>query len=103
MGGKRPDQYQISPREGRSTDYKSNPEDTHGKSGDLGELWDRERQKMAENRGEAQGQPFLPDVPAPSAEANRAARAREQELLDSELDREPGAADTHTDKENPLV
>jgi hypothetical protein len=103
MGGKRPDQYRISPREGRSTDYKNNPEDTHGQTGDLGEIWDRERQKMAGSRGDAQGQPFLPDVPAPSAEANRAARALAENEEQNDLDRRPGAADTRPGGENPLV
>lgn len=75
MGGKRPDQYQIAPSEGRTTDYKRYPEATHGQNKDLDTEGDKQR--LAEGNGK--GQPFLPDVPAPSAEANRAAKAEQLE------------------------
>ncbi|HET8653943.1 MAG TPA: hypothetical protein VFL93_00320 [Longimicrobiaceae bacterium] len=75
MAGKRPDQYQITHREAGATDYKFNPESSHGKGGDL-DTREGDKQRLARSRQQAEGQPFLPDVPAPSAEANRAASAQ---------------------------
>ena len=73
MAGKRPDQYQIDPAEGRTTDHKTNPQSSHGGRGhgDEDELRHGDKQRLAESK--KGGQPFLPDVPSPSAEAQRAA------------------------------
>jgi hypothetical protein len=94
MGGKRPDQHRIAPAEGGSTDYKRYPEATHGKDEDLDTTGDKQR--LAQSMKDSRAQPFLPDVPEPSAEANRA-----RKLTDVEA--EPGAGDTETRKEDPLA
>ena len=99
MAGKRPDQYQIDPSEGRSTDHKFNPQNSHGEMGDLTEMRRGDKQRLTESkRG---GQPFLPDVPAPSAEAQRAARQTDDEGVPQHGP--VGAADSNPGKENPLV
>ena len=90
MAGKRYDQYNIAPSEAGSTDYKRYPEATHGQNVDL----DTEGDKQRLAHGQGKGQPFLPDVPAPSAEANRGSKLPEEQ---------PGAADTDTGTENPLA
>lgn len=77
MGGKRPDQYQIDPREGRSTDHKFNPEDNHAGAGDPSHFPDEDKARLEQGK---EGQPFLPDVPSPSAEVNRAMKADEGQL-----------------------
>ena len=100
MAGKRPDQYAIDPSEGRTTDHKFNPQNSHGAGGDLTDFREGDKRRLAESkRG---GQPFLPDVPSPSADAQRAARrdADEDALLGNDT---PGAAEVRPGKENPLV
>jgi hypothetical protein len=94
MAGKRPDQHNIAPSEAGSTDYKRYPEATHGPDGDLEHFAESDKQRLAQSRKEGQGQPFLPDVPSPSAEANRGTKIPEEQ---------PGAAQTESGKENPLV
>lgn len=96
MGGKRPDQYRIAPSEGGSTDYKRYPQATHGKDEDLDT--EADKQRLAKSMQEGKGQPFLPDVPAPSAAANRG-----RKLPDEDIDETPGAAETDTRKEDPLA
>lgn len=100
MGGKRPDQYRIAPSEGGSTDYKRYPEATHGKDEDLDTEGDKQR--LAQSMKDGRGQPFLPDVPAPSAEANRARRPQEEAETEN-ANETPGAADAETRKEDPLA
>lgn len=99
MGGKRPDQYAIAPNEGRTTDYKFNPQVTHGQDADQPQLREGDKQRLAASQ--AGDQPFMPDVPAPSAQANRAARAAQGQLEDGETDE--AETDTDTRKENPLA
>ena len=103
MGGKRPDQYRIDPSEGRSTDHKTNPQNTHGGAGaggDLTEIRAGDKQRLAESQ--KGGQPFLPDVPAPSVEAQRAA-SNAADHDDMEALPHTGDATTETRKENPLA
>lgn len=96
MAGKRPDQHNIAPSEAGATDYKHHPQSTHGKDQDLD--MEGDKQRLAQSMKEGKGQPFLPDVPAPTADANRGKKL--QEDTDPE---KAGAADTETRKENPLA
>lgn len=96
MGGKRPDQHNIAPAEAGATDYKHNPQTTHGKDEDRD--MKRDKQRLAQSMQDGRGQPFPPDVPSPSVDANRA-----RESAQDQDDEQPGAADTETRKEDPLV
>jgi hypothetical protein len=85
MAGKRPDQHNIDPGEAGSTDHKTNPQVGQGHSS-LDETVTGDRQRLAQSRtNQRGGQPFLPDVPSPSAEANRAAH-REQVDAEEQTD-----------------
>ena len=70
MGGKRPDQYNIDPREAGATDYKNLPQNGHGNS-DLDDTVALDKQRLAQGQQAAKGQPFLPNIPSPSAHANQ--------------------------------
>lgn len=78
MAGKRPDQHNIDPGEASATDYKTNPQVGRGNSSRDNTV-EGDRQRLSESNEESDGQPFLPDVPSPSAEASRAASRRSED------------------------
>ncbi|MDB4948688.1 MAG: hypothetical protein JWM27_1337 [Gemmatimonadetes bacterium] len=65
MGGKRPDQYNIDPREAGSTDYKTLPQSGHGRS-DLDDTVELDRQAVAQSQHDARGIPTPGVHPSPS-------------------------------------
>ena len=63
MGGKRPDQYQLDPGEGRATDYKFRR---------------RAEEGMHEQADEGGGQPIPPTLPSPAARNPVTARGKKK-------------------------
>lgn len=68
MGGKRPDQYNIDPREAGATDYKNLGQNGHGKVDDTLEL-DKQRMGQEEAQLAAEAGPHNPGKPQPSVHA----------------------------------
>jgi hypothetical protein len=91
MGGKRPDQHNIDPGDSGASDHKNLPQTGRGKS-NLDDTVNLDRQKFERSRNEARSnQAFLPDVPSPSAEANRAAHPKQIEAEEQgDVEEEPG-------------
>lgn len=85
MGGKRPDQYQIDPDEGRTSDHKRMPNTPREADRD-----DQTFSEAMEGRL-AQKQPIPADVPSPEAERARERLDREEEEDEADGDGRSGS------------
>lgn len=69
MGGKRPDQHNIDPREAGATDYKTLPQTGQGES-NLDDTVELDKQRLARSEEETSHLPYNRGKPAPSVHAN---------------------------------
>lgn len=87
MAGKRPDQHNIDPGEAGATDYKTRPQVGRGNTSEDGTV-EGDRQRLAASELSKAGQPFPPDVPAPSVDATRRMEAARNDADDEDGDEE---------------
>lgn len=101
MGGKRPDQYNIDPREAGTTDYKNLGQSGQGESS-LDDTLRLDRQRMGQQEAELKAEgsgPFNPGKPAPSKFANAGRPVEPPAADESKSGREREAEGTEDPRE----
>ena len=96
MGGKRPDQYNIDPREAGATDYKNLGQNGHGKVDDTLQL-DKQRLAQSEHQVEMEAGPLNMGKPAPSVHARAGTPVDQNESTDAQKEGREREARGNTD------